>query len=55
MVALKGVYSNGFSCPSEVASSLREVIKKKVGKSGQADRFKGWGGSPPAQPDRFYL
>ena len=29
---------------------LREVIKKKLGKGGQADRL-----VTPLQPDRFYL
>ena len=34
---------------------LREGVKKKLGKSGQADRFGGGGGGPPLQPDRNYL
>ena len=33
---------------------LREGVKKKREKSGQADRF-GGGGVTPLQPDRFYL
>ena len=34
---------------------LREGVKKKKGKSGQADRFGGGGGFTSPQPDRFYL
>ena len=43
-----------FTNLNQVLVKLRETLKKKLGKSGQADRFK-VGGAPPAQPDRFYL
>ena len=34
---------------------FREGVKKKLLKSGQADRLGGGGGAPPPQPDRFYF
>ena len=35
---------------------LREGVKKKLGKRGRAARLGGGeGGSPPPQPDHFYL
>ena len=37
------------------AKMIREGVKKKLGKSGQADRFGGDGGVTPLQLDRNYL
>ena len=47
--------------PFGVRVNLKKVkiikgrVKKKLGKSGQADRFGGGGGVTPPQPDHFYL
>ena len=48
-IGLKILSQNSFFLIGEIFNN------KKLGESGQADRFWGAGGSPHPQPDRFYL